>query len=120
MMTTALYPGLKVEQVGRVTVASITQPSLLEERLITAIGDALGKLVTGHCRRLVVNFRHVLHLSSFMFSQLLHLRKAMRAAGGELVLCELPDGVAKAFERLRFDRLFTICAKEQEALARLQ
>ena len=120
MMTTTLCQGLMVQQVGRVTVACITQPSLLEERLTAAIGDALGKLVTGHCRRLVVNFRHVLHLSSFMFSQLLHLRKAMRAAGGELVLCEFHDGVAKAFERLRFDRLFTICANEQEALERLR
>jgi anti-anti-sigma factor len=120
MIASSPHPGLEVEQVGAVTVASITRPALLEEEVIVAVANALAELMQGDCRRLVLNFRRVTRLSSAMLGQLIHLHRKTRACGCRLALCEINPSLSEAFEKVRLHELFPIHAQEQEALESLQ
>jgi anti-sigma B factor antagonist len=69
----------------------------------------------GHVR-LCINLTEVNFIDSSALSALVQGLKHCREAGGELVLCSLPQPVRVIFELTRLDKAFQIFATEEEAL----
>lgn len=74
--------------------------------------------IQGTTSRLVVNFEAVNYMDSSGLATLVEVYRRMKAASGQLVLCGVNERVRSIFELTKLDRFFTICANEEEALAR--
>ncbi len=117
MLSQAIQRCLEAEQIGSVTVVTFTQPELLEEATIQAVGEQLMGLVQNqNCPRLVLNLIAVKRLSTMVVGKLIALHKKVRTAGGRLVLCGINPEVHGIFEIFNLPRLLPIYVEEQEAL----
>jgi anti-anti-sigma factor len=90
---------------------------LWQEDAVRLVGGELLRLAeVGGPRHMVLDFGTVRSLSSTMFGKLIALDRKVKQAGGELTLCGLaPDLLAK-FASMRLDKLFHICATQEQAL----
>jgi anti-sigma B factor antagonist len=108
---------LEVEDIGDVTVVSFIDKKILDEQNIQLIGDQLFRLVDEEGRRkILLNFGNVEYLSSMANGKLITLHYKVKAAGGRLVLCNIPADIYEVFEITRLNRFFVICSDEQEGL----
>ena len=78
---------------------------------------ALTALVDKSPQRMVLNLEKVAYLDSSGLGMLIELFRRMRAYGGRLLLCCVPEQVRGVIEITRVDRFFPIFASEAEALA---
>ena len=108
-------PLLEVAQVGGVTVARLTAPDLMAERLAQDAGRQLARLVEGG-GRLVVDFRGVKMFGTTLLSQLIALYAEARKPGGRLALCGLNPYPAEVLETTRLNTVFNVYPDEAEAL----
>jgi len=117
-MVAPIHPrGLESEQVGDVTIVSLTERELLDELMIQKLGEQLLSLAAGVERRqLVVNMGGVERLSTMMLGKLIALHKKVRQTGGRLVLCRIDSRIYEIFRIFNFRRLIPIYREEQEAL----
>ncbi|HEV3261105.1 MAG TPA: STAS domain-containing protein [Gemmataceae bacterium] len=111
-------PGLlEVEQVGEVTLVTITPHKILEEETTETISAQLFSLVKElGCRKMVLNFGKVERLTSVMLGKVVMLHRKAEAAGGRLTLCRIQPKVYEIFELLKLPRLLNIYDGEQQAL----
>jgi anti-sigma B factor antagonist len=110
------FPQLYVVTSGGVSVIHFPGTDMSEDAAL-AIGRQLYALTEKpRSRRFVLNLGDVPGLSSAMLGKLISFDKKVKQSGGELRLCSLTPEVAARFESMCLDRLFHICATEQEAL----
>ena len=112
---------LEVEDQGEITIVDFIEEKILADRTIKEIREDLFSLFEQHGRKkMLLNFSNVVYLSTAMFSGFLLLNKAMNAAGGKLVMCNINDDIYEVFEITKHNKLFTIVKDEQTALATIQ
>jgi anti-sigma B factor antagonist len=117
MSTPSYVNWLEVEQIGDVIAAKFTQPSIVEEKAIRAVGEQLSNLAEhADLRHVVLNFGSVTRLSSTMLAKLVTFNRKLAAAGASLALCGIHPDVKEVFEMTQLTRLFRIYPNEQEAL----
>jgi anti-anti-sigma factor len=110
-------PQLQVVNGNGVAVIHFPRTDMSEEAA-QAVGRQLCALAEApRSRRLVLDLGDVRCLSSAMLGKLIGFDKRVKQRGGELALCSPSPVVAAQFERMRLDKLFHICATEEEALA---
>ncbi len=108
---------LEAEQIGKVTLVTFSDPELLEESSIQAIGGQLLTLVdTFDCRHLVLNLEAVKKLSTMMLGHLVAVHKRVQQVGGRVALCGIKPDLHEILEILKLSQLFAIYGEEQEAL----
>jgi anti-anti-sigma factor len=109
-------PWLHVEYIDGTALIAFSRTDLGEGDVVV-IGGQLSELAERPgCRRFVLNLGAVPGLSSAMLGKLIAFQKQVKRRGGELTLCALSPELAARFESMRLDRLFHICATEEEAL----
>jgi anti-sigma B factor antagonist len=107
-----------IRQRDSVTVVTFTDPELLEDELIDAIGNALADRVVHHGQsRLILNFSAVTFLNSDTLGMLLSLLRKVNLAGGRLALCAFNPRFREMMATLQLNRVFDIYDSENEALA---
>ena len=117
-MSTSSRPVLEVVEHGDSTVVKFVDPMIMKEEIITAIGAQLFSLVEEQGRRkIILNFANVEYLASFVLGKFLSLNRKLKAAGGQLILCNLHPDVYKVFEISRLDKYFEIQEGDGSAAA---
>lgn len=71
-------------------------------------------------RQVVLDFSATQAVDSTALGALVQLLKAVKAAGGELVLCGVSDSVQRVFSITRLDQVFVRVMTRPEAVAKLQ
>jgi len=113
--------GMVVSTVKGVTVATLTIPSIQEERVISQIRESLFKLVDEMAhRKLVIDFRAVSFLSSQMISVMIALDKKISSIDGKLILSGLKPNLKKIFVITKLDKVLTFTDNEGIAVKKLQ
>jgi len=108
---------IDIEEVGAVTVVRLLEKKILDEANIEALGQELYALVDGR-RKLILEFSDVEYLSSAALGKLITLHKKVVAAKGKLVLCGIPKEILEVFKITQLDRILTICADLDGAIAK--
>lgn len=99
-------------------VAIIQPDGRIDSNTAPVFGDRLNALVASGTGRLVVDFRHVLYITSAGFRSLLVVAKLIEKKHGKLVLCGVNGEVSRLFELTTFANVFTICNSREESIAR--
>ena len=113
------YKYIRHQLIDGIHVATFTTDMLHAEAVHEVRNlDQLGKIGA-----LVIDFRNIRHLVSGSlypehcpFGPVLKLQKEMKAAGQQLVLCEMDSDLRNVFRTIRFDHLFEIHADIDTAL----
>jgi anti-sigma B factor antagonist len=72
--------------------------------------------IEGGHRRVVLDFERTQAMDSTALGALVQVYKALKAEGGELVLCNVGDAVRRVLTITRLDQILTLCADRSEAL----
>jgi len=109
--------GLVISKVQGVAVANIRVASLLDGPTIDNLANGLFELVDQQaCRKLIVDFRAVSHMSSQMLGVLVSLNKRSRRIEGKVVLCGIRSNLMKIFEMTGLDKILDIAEDESTAM----
>ncbi len=101
-----------------VTVVNFNKPSILDMAEVQQIGEQLFELVDNQARKkIILDFSKVKSLSSSALGVLITLRHKADAIKGKVVVCSLRKELQRVFKISRFDKLFTFCDDEEQALA---
>lgn len=99
------------------TVLVFQTPNLLNGMDIEAIEKALGSLLDGGARRILLDFNRVKHVSSPTLSMVLRVHTRVAALpGGEVILCGLNPQLMEAVKITRLNRLIAVFPSRREAL----
>ncbi|GHT34130.1 hypothetical protein FACS189427_00890 [Planctomycetales bacterium] len=110
-----------VKKIADVTIASCKDMKLNDDLVIQEWGDQLlGLLDDVSCRKLLIDFSHVLFMSSSALRALITLNKKIKEAKAGLVLCAIDDNIMEAFRITRLDNVFTIKKDEDEGIRSFQ
>jgi anti-sigma B factor antagonist len=102
-------PKLKVRRQGKVQVVEFEDRKILEELVITQIGEQLSELVEAQPEpRLILDFRRVEHLSSAALGVLITLNKQVTERQGQLALASIQPQIYEVFKITRLNKLFNI------------
>ncbi len=102
-------PKLKVRRQGKVQVVEFEDRKILEEIVITQIGEQLSELVEAESEpRLVLDFKNVEHLSSAALGVLITLNKQVSERQGKLALANIQPQIFEVFRITRLNKLFNI------------
>ena len=113
----SVYRHLGVSKRGNVTVVRFGDHRILNEVAIDLIGDELyGVADRPDCRKLLLDFLSVEHLSSLMLGKLLMLKKKIESRGGKLKLCNVGPEIGEILKSTNLDRILDIRENEVEAL----
>ena len=113
-------PLLNVTADGDVTVVELTDRKILDEISISQIGEQLASLLSPAANpKMVMDFAHVVHMSSSALGMLITLHKRVREKGGQLRLCNIQPSILEVFLITRLNEIFSIAKSRQEALASL-
>lgn len=111
---------LTVEQIGDVTVATFTRPTIRDEGPVRLIDEQLAGLIRGReGPRLLLDFSQVEYLSSALLGKLAGFGAGIIKAGGRLALCGLRPEIYRLFEVTRLDRKFEMYPDRQQAVQSL-
>lgn len=116
---TPAHPWLDVTVSGTITKARLTTRTLVDDRIVGAVGDELYRLGATPGARLLIDFSGVTRVASSMLAKVVELDRRLKAAGGRLVLCGLDPDVYDLFEVTRLNRIISIFPSETEALRQL-
>lgn len=113
-----MYRHFETEQRGDVMVVRLTDPKLTDNSYIGELSDELLLLVQREpTKKLVVNFRKVLHCSTAVINGLLRVKKKLLADHGQVKLCEMHPTIREAYKLLNLDgTVFYIHDAETDAL----
>jgi anti-sigma B factor antagonist len=102
-------PKLKVRRQGNVQVVEFEDRKILEEIVITQIGEQLRELAEAEPKpRLVLDFKNVEHLSSAALGVLITLNKQVSERQGKLALANIQAQIFEVFRITRLNKLFNI------------
>ena len=105
-----------VEHLG--DVVRVAPRGRVDSATSPAFGERLARVITGGCRRMVVDFREVKYITSAGFRVLLVADAQMREAGGRFALCGLPRDLHNLFEIGAFTDDFVILPTVEDCIAR--
>ncbi len=71
-------------------------------------------LIESEVKLILVDLQNITFMNSSGMGALVATLKAVRAAGGEMILCSLSDQVRIIFELSRMDRIFKVFRDRQE------
>jgi anti-anti-sigma factor len=92
------YRRIAVEERGAVTVVTLCDNELTEQKLLDELrGEILSFADTMQPRMLVVDFARVSVLSSEVMGILIRLRRNLESVGGELILCGMTPAIEEVF-----------------------
>ena len=99
-------------------VVEIAASSLMDTPELTTLGNDLYRLVDEQDhRRLVLDFGQVQYISSQAIGILAQLhRKTAAAKGGLLILCNVSPRLLELLKIVKFDKLLTIKATQEDAI----
>jgi anti-sigma B factor antagonist len=119
VMSQAKKRRIEVEEVDDVSVVEFVDKRILDEQNIQLIGDQLFELVDDlGKKKLLLNFANVEYLSSAALGKLMTLNKKVKAAAGELRLCNIKPEIKEVFSITKLDKMLRIFDTEQDALER--
>jgi anti-sigma B factor antagonist len=108
---------LDVQKHDKITIVALRDRKILEEMAISQIGQRLGELAESESEpRLLIDFRHVEHLSSAALGMLITLNKQVLERGGRLVLANIHPQIYEVFKITRLNKLFNIQSTTEDAL----
>ncbi len=117
-MSSESQGNLEITEQKNVTVVEFQDRKILEELLITQIGEKLDLLVgTQDNMKLLLTFKNVEHLSSAALGMLITLHNKVKETEGRLMLSDINPQIYQVFEITKLDRLFEIHPTAQQALA---
>ena len=102
------------------SVVEFCQTSILDEQIISQIGDELSELVSATEMPLIVlDFEHVTHMSSSALGMLITLHKQVRQHKGSLRMCNINRDIYEIFAITKLADLFEIHPTLAQALSHL-
>ena len=108
---------LAITERNNVTVVEFQDRKILEEILITQLGEQLDQLIGSQFRvQLLLTFKNVEHLSSAALGMLITLHNKVKETQGRLMLSDINPQIYQVFEITKLDRLFEIHPTAQQAL----
>jgi len=111
-------PHISVKNSGGVSIVEFADRKILEEMLISEVGEELGRVVTAMGEvKMLLSFKNVEHLSSAALGMLITLNKQVAEKKGQLKLSDITPQIYEVFKITRLNKLFTIYGTAKEALA---
>ena len=111
-------PQISVEYVGKVTVAALTKPRILEQSEIDSLGDSIIPLIEQSDEiNMVIDFGQVQFCSSAVLGLLIRISKKIYQKNGSLGLCSIGPSILEIFRITRLDTIFDIYETQSEAIA---
>lgn len=108
---------LTIDEVGEITVVRFRDRRYVDGTEIEDLGRELYRLVEEEDRRkIVLDFSPVELFSSAAFGKLISLNSRVRAKGGALRLCNVPEHIFQVFRICKLDRIFDIRKDQSDAL----
>jgi len=108
---------LVVTRQGDVGVVSFTTSRILDQSNVQELGDEFDDLVEkSKFNKFILNFESINYMSSTVMGKLVGLLKKVKAARGNLALCNIGDNIYEIFKIMRFDELFDIYDSEDQAV----
>lgn len=109
---------IKVTKSDGVHIVEFCDRKILDELAISETGDELRTVVESETKiRLLLNFRHVEHLSSAALGMLITLDKLVKEKHGTLRLSDINSQIFEVFKITRLNKLFDIHETADKALA---
>lgn len=108
---------IETRETDGVAVVSFAPETHLDLAAVDAVAEEINQLAEGARRGIILDFDNVHFVSSPALSLLLNLRRVADASGTEVVFCRLRPEVARLFRITRLDRLFTLHADLDGAVA---
>jgi anti-sigma B factor antagonist len=105
------------EQNGEVTIVEIK--GRIDSNTARPFGDRLTGLIKAGRKRLVVDLKNLVYISSAGFRALLLAGRLAEESQGALVLCSLSSEVQRLFDLGTFTDLFPIYSSREEGLTKL-
>ncbi len=103
----ALY--LTFDEMGPITVGTVHAADMLDDNNVQDFGGQVLSYVRDHPGvRLLLNFQHVVFLSSAAITELLRINGACRGGGGGVRLCGLSESIRSVFEITNLAGLFSV------------
>jgi anti-sigma B factor antagonist len=112
------FDPFRTESLGNSTIVRFCVPALVDESIVEPVARRLFELAEKSFRPVIIlRLDSVEDLTSDMLGYLLALQRRIKARGGQLILCDLHPELTMLFRRLLLNRLFTVRATEEAALA---
>ncbi len=100
-----------------VMVVRFGEHRILDELTVNKLSEELYQVAERpDCRKLLLNFASVEHLTTLMLGKLMMLRRKMEAKGGRFALCDLEPRVREVVATTNLDKIITIYESEGEAI----
>jgi anti-sigma B factor antagonist len=110
-------PKLKIREQGKVRIVEFEDRKILEDLVINQIGAQLSELIdSGSEPRLVLDFKHVEHLSSAALGVLITVDKQVAQREGKLALANIQPQIFEVFRITRLNKLFNIQSSTEAAV----
>jgi len=111
---------LRVTKQNDIAIVTFTTSRILDQSNVQQLGEELDELLDKHqLKKLVLNFENIHYMSSAVMGKLVSLHKKLKAASGDVKLCNISPGILEIFSIMRFDRLFDIRQSEDQAVIEL-
>ncbi len=114
----SVKPKISVQYVGDVTVATLTEPRILEQSDIDSLADSIMPLIEHDDEiHLVIDFGKVEFCSSAVLGLLIRISKKIYQKDGSFGLCSISPSILEIFRITRLDTIFDIYATQSRAIA---
>ena len=110
---------LKTALRGDWIIVRVTEPSLMDTRLIEQLGEAMRSLIDAGHIRIVLDLSRVEYISSRMVGLIVDQHQAANSAKGQLVLCGLSDKIVELLKLTRLNKMFRVEPDLQTAADKL-
>ncbi len=111
---------LKIAKQDDIGVVTFMTSRILDQSNVQQLGEELDELLDVHkLKKIVINFGKIGYMSSAVMGKLVSLHKKLKAAGGQLKLCDIASSIFEIFQIMRFDKLFDITKSEDQAVIEL-
>ena len=112
------FDPFRTETLGHSKIVRFCVPALVDEAIVEPVARRLFELADETFRPVIIlKMDSVEDLTSDMLGYLLALQRRIKARGGQLILCDLHPELTILFRRLLLNRLFTVRANQEAALA---
>lgn len=117
MPPSPVYRHLAVWKEQDVTVVRFGEHRILDELTVNRLSEELYQVADRpDCRKLLLNFASVDHLTTLMLGKLVMLRRKMEAKGGRFAVCDLEARVREEMLTTHLDKILTVYESEGEAI----
>ena len=114
----SVKPKISVECVGDVTVATLTEPRILEQSDIDSLADSIMPLIEHSDEiHMLIDFGKVEFCSSAVLGLLIRISKKIYQKDGNFGLCSISPSILEIFRITRLDTIFDIYATQSRAIA---